>query len=66
MQFSKCVKCAYNGHPCKFIMANAIVLLNDVQHLIDYSQTRKTKSKCILKIDYDCENFTPRGEHNTE
>lgn len=66
MQYSKCVRCKYNGHPCKIIMAQAMTLLDNVQYLVDYSQTRKTESKCILKINYDCENFTPKGESNAE
>jgi len=47
-------------------MAQAMTLLDNVQYLVDYSQTRKTESKCILKINYDCENFTPKGESNAE
>lgn len=66
MQYSKCIKCINNGYPCKMIMAQAITLLNNIENLVDYSQTRKIENKCILKIDYSCENFIPRGDNNAE
>ena len=30
--------------------------------LFNKAQTRKTDSKCILKVSYDCENFSPKSE----
>lgn len=62
MQYDKCRYCEYNGKPCKIIMAQAMGLLWQVGHLVDYAQTRKTDSRCKLKIDFSCENFTPRKE----
>ena len=66
MQYSKCCKCIYNGYPCKMIMAQAITLLGDIARLVDYSQTRKTESKCLLHIDYECVNFKPKMEKENE
>lgn len=62
MQYSKCQKCIHNGKPCKMIMAQAINLLGQIEYLVDYAQTRKADSRCELKIDFSCENFTPRKE----
>ena len=67
MQYSKCQKCIHNGNPCKMIMAQAMGLLWQVEGLVDYAQTRKSDSRCKLKIDFSCENFTPRkDEENAE
>ena len=62
MQYSKCQKCIHRNRPCQIIMAQAINLLGDIEYLIQYAQTRKIESKCLLKVDYSCENFTPRTE----
>lgn len=62
MQYSKCQECIHNGKPCKMIMAQAMSLLGQIEYLVDYAQTRKTDSRCELKIDFSCENFTPRKE----
>jgi hypothetical protein len=44
------------------IMAQAMGVMWQIEHLIDYSQTRNTEHKCIFKCCYSCENFTPRKE----
>lgn len=61
MQYSLCNKCIHNGNVCKMVMANAITTLGNLEHLINYSQTRNTEHKCQLKIDYSCENFVEKG-----
>lgn len=61
MQYSKCQECIHNGKPCKMIMAQAMGLISQLEHLIDYSQTRRIEHKCIFKCCCSCENFTPKG-----
>ena len=61
-QYGKCIKCINNGKKCKIIMAEAISLLAKLERLINYSQSQKNElEKCILKIDFSCENFNPRS-----
>ena len=59
MQYAKCNQCIHQGYSCRMIMAQAMSLFADLEYLIEYSQTRQTNHICKLKIDYDCENFTP-------
>lgn len=56
MQYSKCKNCIHNG-VCKILMAEAIYSLNQFVQLFNKAQTRKTDSKCILQLDYICNNF---------
>lgn len=62
MQYSKCQECIHNGNTCKMIMAQAMGLVNQLEYLINYSQTRQTEHKCLFKCCYSCENFTSKGE----
>lgn len=65
MQYSKCIECIHNGKKCKFIMAEAIYTLGQLEHLIYYSQSNNPDyNKCHLRLEYSCENFTPRNKEN--
>lgn len=65
MQYIKCKECAHGGNSCQIIMAHAMGTIHDLEYLINISQTRQTNHKCNLKIDYSCENFTPRTKEDT-
>lgn len=60
-QYGKCIKCTNNGKKCKIIMAEAISLLAKLERLINYSQTQNKLERCMLKVDFSCENFNPRS-----
>lgn len=66
MQYYNCQNCIHKGNVCQMVMAQAIHLLSDIQHLVDYSQTRNTEHKCALSIDYKCENFRRKDEVDAE
>ena len=66
MQYYNCQNCIHKGNVCQMVMAQAMKLLGDIQDLIEYSQTRKTEHKCVLWIDYKCENFKERDEVDAE
>ena len=42
-------------------MANAIDLCYRTEYLVNYAQTRQTEHKCILQIDYSCNNFKEKN-----
>jgi hypothetical protein len=42
-------------------MARAISVLDQMEHTINYSQSRNTEN-CLLRILYDCDNFSPKNE----
>jgi hypothetical protein len=60
MQYGKCYKCAHDGI-CRILMAEAISSLGQFVRLFNQAQTRKTDNKCILQIDYSCENFIEKN-----
>jgi hypothetical protein len=60
MQCSQCLDCIYNGRKCKMIMAQAMGLLSQFNHLLQYSQPYSAEARCSLKIDLSCENFIRR------
>ena len=60
-QYSNCIKCVNDGKKCKFIMAQAISMLSQLEYLINFSQSQKNElEKCMLKVDFSCENFNPK------
>ena len=64
MQYIKCRECIHRNNSCQIIMANAMGTIHDLERLINISQTRQTDHRCVLKIDYSCENFTPKAEED--
>ena len=66
MQYKSCQKCKYQGNRCQMVMAQAMKILSDLEYLIKYAQPRMVEEKCKIRIDYTCENFTPKGEHDAE
>ena len=61
MQFNRCQYCKNHGKKCQHIMARAISALDQMEHTINYSQSRNTEN-CLLRISYDCDNFSPKNE----
>lgn len=69
MQYKSCMKCIHHGKRCQVIMAQSMNVLSNIEYLVKYAQPRctDTDAKCRLKVEYSCENFTPRkDEENAE
>lgn len=68
MQYSKCQECIHNGNKCKMVMAQTMGVIGQIEHLVNYSQTKQTDHKCIFKCCCSCENFSPKAKklHDVE